>query len=66
MNKYKEDIKKQIQDVMKKRMNDEIILRQIVFDYAKHEGLVSASREFDINRPIAYKKIIREEFGLVI
>jgi len=63
---YKTETKKQIEELIELRIKIEITLRKVVFDYCKQEGLVAASREFDIDRPIAYKKIIREEFGLVI
>lgn len=62
----KEDVKKRIITIMETRKNVELLLRKEVFDYCKQEGLVAASREFDIDRPIAYKRIIREEFGLVV
>ena len=63
---FKEETKKQIEELIELREKTNITLRKVVFDYCKQEGLVAASREFDIDKPIAYKKIIREEFGLVI
>lgn len=63
---YKENTKTAIKQLLERKTLDEIELRKLVFDYCKQEGLVAASREFDINNPIAYKKIIREEFGLII
>jgi len=66
MNSYKDEVKEKIIKLMKKRENNEIELRKVIFDYCKYEGLVAASREFSIDKPIAYKKIIREEFDLVI
>jgi len=39
-------------------------IRDIVWDYAKNEGLVAAS--YENKEMFAYKKIIREELGLEI
>ena len=59
----KETTKEKINNLIKEDEKIKNQLIDIVFDYAKMEGLVSASSTKD---SIRYKKIIREEFGLVI
>lgn len=66
MNKYKAEVKKRIIIIIETQKNVNLLLRKEVFDYCKQEGLIAASREFEVDRPIPYKKIIKEEFGLVI
>jgi len=63
---YKEEVSEQLESLLEQREENKLEIVKLVFDYCKQEGLVAVSLEFDINRPIAYKKIIREEFGLII
>jgi len=47
---------------MQKEIENDI--KGIIFDYAKMEGLLPVSRE--LKDGFDYKKVIREEFGLVV
>jgi len=60
----KKEIKKKLMELIKQHDSITEEIKEIVFNYAKMEGLVSASCQNSDS--FGYKKIIREEFDLVI
>ena len=61
---YKQETKKLIGVLLDLRTQTNEKIKLIVFDYAKNEGLLAAS--FEDKENFDYKKIIKEEFGLVV
>ena len=59
----KNETKDLVEGLIEIRDETEFLIRDVVFDYAKTEKLLSPEDGIDT---FPYKKIIRTEFGLVI
>ena len=60
----REDTKRQVQNLLDQKSYTEETLKQIVFDYAKMEGLIPVSKEFSMFEN--WRKIVREDLGIEI